>query len=370
MSPSASRLSYLDHLRVLLTCLVVLVHVAITYGAAGDWYYTEPSTSAFATLVLTIFTATCQGFFMGCFFLLAAYFTPASLARKGPRHFLTDRGLRLGLPLLFYLLVLNPLVVALVHVHKVGGSYLELFRHHYPDQLGLGPMWYVLNLLLFTLVFVGVQHFRQAPLRPGPAPGPSLAATLLVAAALGLASFLVRLAYPPGYWLPLFHLMPAYQPQYLAFFAVGLLAGERGWQGDLSPRLVRFWSLAAPLALATSLAWIALAHPLDLSAPGGLNWRSFVFAICEQAFAVGFTIILLHWFRRRCNCQSLLGAAAADCYPVYIIHPLILVLLGLGLANLALPSLAKFLLVAPLALAACFASAHLLRQLPLARKIL
>jgi len=35
---------------------------------------------------------------MGFFFLLAGYFTPRSLERKGYGHFLCDRFLRLGLP--------------------------------------------------------------------------------------------------------------------------------------------------------------------------------------------------------------------------------------------------------------------------------
>lgn len=371
MSEKPSRAYYIDNLRVLLTCLVVLVHLAVTYGAVGDWYYRDPQTSKLATLVFTVFTAITQAFFMGFFFLIAGYFTPASLARKGLNRFLGDRILRFGIPLVFYTLVLNPVVVAIVRLNRFEGSYVELLLQHYGSMLGIGPMWFVLNLLLLTLAFVGVQRFRQMQVRHGPAAGPGIQATVVVAIALGVISFLVRIKFPIGYWTPGLHLMPAHEPQYLAFFAVGILAGERGWRGDLSPRLVRFWRLATPLAILGAFVWFGVNQPIDPSPPGGLNWRSFVFALCEQTFAVGIVVLLLNWFGKRFNQQSSFWeAAASDSYTVYIIHPLVIVMLALGIQGYALHPLAKFVLVAPVALAACFGGAHLTRKLPFARRIL
>ena len=81
--------------------------------------------------------------------------------------------------------------------------------------------------------------------------------------------------------------------------------------------------------------------------------------------------MLLNWFGKRFNYQSSFWeAAAADSYTVYIIHPLVLVILALGMQGYNLHPLAKFALLAPVALAACFGSAHLTRKLPLARRIL
>jgi peptidoglycan/LPS O-acetylase OafA/YrhL len=371
MSEKPLRVYYIDNLRVLLICLVVLVHVAITYGAGGDWYYRDPQTSKLATLVLTVFVATTQAFYMGFFFMVAAYFTPTSLARKGLKRFLGDRFLRLGIPLLFYMLVLNPVVMAIVYLNRFEGSSVELILQHYRSMLSIGPMWFVLNLLLLTLAFVFVKGFRRMEVRAGTEAGPSLQATIMVSIALGVTSFLVRIHYPIGYWIPGLHLMPAYAPQYLAFFAVGILAGEWGWRGDLSPRLVRYWRLATPLAIVGAFAWFGVNQPIDLSYPGGLNWRSFVHAMCEQTFAVGIIVLLLNWFGKRFNQHSsFLEAAAADSYTVYIIHPLVLVMLALCIQGYVLHPLAKFALVAPVALAACFGSAHLTRKLPFARRIL
>ena len=97
----AERDLYIDRLRTAMTALVVVFHAAITYGGDGGWFYHEVEHSASpSSLLLTLFCATNQAYFMGFFFLLAGYFTPPSLQRKGYARFIADRFLRLGLPLL------------------------------------------------------------------------------------------------------------------------------------------------------------------------------------------------------------------------------------------------------------------------------
>jgi hypothetical protein len=49
---------------------------------------------------------------------------------------------------------------------------------------------------------------------------------------------------------------------------------------------------------------------------------------------------------------------------VYVFHPVVLVSLSLVLAGIALPQLAKFAIVLPLAIAGSFALAHLIRSMP------
>jgi hypothetical protein len=44
----AVRLNYLDTLRAILIVLVIALHTAITYGAMGDWTFTDPAQSEVA----------------------------------------------------------------------------------------------------------------------------------------------------------------------------------------------------------------------------------------------------------------------------------------------------------------------------------
>src|SRR5438067_9585669 len=85
------RLEYLDALRLALTVLVVVHHALISYGAAGGWFYIEPNDWPRWSLTGSVITALNQLYFMGLFFLVAGYFTPAALARKGTARFLVDR---------------------------------------------------------------------------------------------------------------------------------------------------------------------------------------------------------------------------------------------------------------------------------------
>jgi peptidoglycan/LPS O-acetylase OafA/YrhL len=76
-----NRAFYIDRIRVVLTALVVFHHTAITYGAPGGWYYRElPLSLSLTGLLLILFVSVNQAYFMGFFFLLSGYFTPASSA--------------------------------------------------------------------------------------------------------------------------------------------------------------------------------------------------------------------------------------------------------------------------------------------------
>lgn len=65
---TTSRSNYLDQIKIVLTVLVILHHAFITYGAPGGWYYKQPiENNALASMLLTMFVATNQSFFMGFF---------------------------------------------------------------------------------------------------------------------------------------------------------------------------------------------------------------------------------------------------------------------------------------------------------------
>jgi hypothetical protein len=118
---------YIDCLRSVMIALVILGHTALTYGASGLWFYHElPPSATLSSMILTLFCVTNQAYLMGFLFLLAGYFTPGSLERKGYARFLNDRFLRLGLPLLAFSLFLGPLTVAMVTSGRRQGILVQL----------------------------------------------------------------------------------------------------------------------------------------------------------------------------------------------------------------------------------------------------
>jgi len=281
-----ARLLYVDNLRVGLISLVVTGHMAITYGAFGDWYLTgEGEVSAAFDILTVLLIGVGASFLLGLFYMLSGYFTPGPYDRKGAGPFLADRLKRLGIPLALYALVINPVATYLVAWHGgYEGSLWRFVTERTADltRASVGPLWFVEGLLIFSAVYVLGRAVveRFFPPRPGgrPAPGvPRNRAIALFAVALGLVTFVVRIWTPVGWqWEPP-HLEPAHFPQYVAMFAVGLIAYRGGWLARLTVAQARPWRWVALLfvLLFPLLAVASLGPDGELSdAPaGGLNWR-------------------------------------------------------------------------------------------------
>ena len=368
------RIFYLDNIRVFLTALVVVHHFAITYGAPGGWYYIEHPLDRTTVLILWPFLAINQAYFMGFFFLLSAYLLPASLRRKGKRRFLTDRLLRLGVPLAIYILFLNPLVDAMsaVAYENVPQGFWAYLVDHWGTRFAAGPMWFVGFLLVLTGIYLLLPENRTSAQTKGPI-RITIANTTALALGLGLLSFVVRIVTPIGFWIP--HLVePAHAPQYVALFWIGIVAGRRGWEEEIAPSVERYWAWVLPASFLIGFAGLGMTIKEDADFElglGGFQTPALVYALWEHLWCVGMIVLLLGIFRRRFAGQGPIAQSAAlDSYATYLLHPVVIVALAIALQYLPLPGMGKFLLFTPVALLASFAVGHLARALPGARRIL
>lgn len=145
----------LDALRSAMTLLVILHHAAITYGGSGGWFYKEfPTDGSVPSLLLTIFCAVNQAYFMGLFFLLAGYYTPASIRSKGVADYLKERALRLGIPLLLFGFVVGPMTVALERASSAADFMDDWGRLLVERSFINGPLWFTQALLIFAVLSV------------------------------------------------------------------------------------------------------------------------------------------------------------------------------------------------------------------------
>jgi glucan biosynthesis protein C len=376
------RLAFIDNLRILLVVLVILHHLAVTYGGEGSWYYYEGQADAITTMLLTLFVVVNQAFFMGFYFLIAAYFVPRSLERRGGKRFLKERLLRLGVPLVFQLLVMGPLLNygLAVNVWGFDGSfwtYLEDYGRHY-QGLDTGPLWFVEALLIFSIVYAlwWILARPQAKKVRGEGTAPGNLAIAILALGVGLITFLVRIWLPVGWWfVPLNFQLPHF-PQYISLFAVGTIAYRRGWlsaisedaaRGRLWGRIVAFLIALAPVLFVLGGALEGNTGPFR----GGLHWQALVYALWEQFVCVGMVISLLVRFRKRYDQQGrLAGAMSASAYAVYICHAPILVFVALGLRSIALYPLLKLTLASLICIPLCFVVGGFVKRLPMAERIL
>lgn len=374
-SVSTGRLAYIDNLRILLTALVILLHLSIGYGAPGDWYYNEQgSLSTVSEIVLTLFVALNQAFFMGFFFMVSSYFSPASLDRKGSGPYLRDRFRRLGIPILVYALVVNPLLVTFLITRDGGGGFWRLLGDRYSDLIGVGPTWFLEALLLFSVVLVVWRRFRSPVLTAGDPTPPTNRAIGLLAFTLGLATFVVRIWLPVGWWLEPLHFQLAHFPQYVALYAIGVVAYRRGWFAALTDTQGRFWLRVTLGLVAVFPVLFVVGGALDGDVDpflGGVQWQQLAFALWEQLMCVAIVVAALVWYRDRVNRQGRLSRAMSSAaYATYVLHAPVIALLAVGLSGIEMDLALKFVLVAPLAVGASFLVGYVVKQLPVARNIL
>ena len=301
----STRLFFVDHLRAFLIILVIMHHLAITYGASGTWVYHD-TTNALTALLLTILTTTDQAFFMGLFFLISAYFTPGAYDRKGTGPFLRDRLLRLGIPLLIYDILINPFVLYIAAGFP--GSYGQFYTSYVLSLRGIGqgPVWFI-ELLLFFVVFYALwricatwwspAHPRMTTLTRSITsaykhPYPTTGEMLLFIVGLALITFVIRIWFPMNWTFQPLNLMFAEFPQYISMFILGLIAYRRGWFTRIPDAMGKRWLWVAIIDLVLFvLLFVALAKVGGGSKHieyflGGLHWQAFIDALWEATMCV------------------------------------------------------------------------------------
>jgi glucans biosynthesis protein C len=366
---AALHVGWMDTLRVTAIAGVIVMHAATAYILDIDWYYQERTTSTL-TPTLVASPALLGGLFgLGPLFLVGGLLSAASLTRKGPGGFARGRLVRLGLPLLAFVALIDPLTDYLGALAE--GEHPRLWAY-LVDQTGTrdtGPLWFVALLLLLSLAYAALRRLR--PVRVGVVDlDPRY--LVAVAAVIALGSFVVRLGSPLGAET-VANLRWEAWPQGIGLFTLGVLVGERGWLEVLDRRLVRrcgWLATAGALALVVLAASALVADRLDAVA-GGFTWPAATLAVLEGSVAVALSLWMVAWFRRRWDHQGpLVQRAGRGSYGAYVLHPPVLVALSLLARPLAVAPEAKFVLVATTGVVAAFAVGVGLTRLRVAGRLL
>ncbi len=371
---SGSRLFYLDNLRIYLTILVVLHHTSISYGGAGDWPVKDPGADLASRIVLTFFNSVNQSFFMSAFFLLAGFFTPDALERKGAGYFIKDRVIRLGIPVLVY----TTLIINLNQV--IRGVWMRGEPFHWLFAYQPGHLWFLLALLLFAAIYmcyrIVVKRIRvKQVLHVYSDRFPPDRVLILSIIFLTTLTFVVRTCFPVGKWVfPGFQL--AHFAHYTFCYCAGILACRGDWFQRLGPAQSRGWGVVVLIMLPVffilmTFSWILEGDAVLAKFSGGLHWQALAYATWESIMCVAVPTFLLYFFRERLSRPSpLLRSMAASAYTVYIIHQTVLIAFNVLFLPVAIPTILKFLIVSLIVVPLCFWFAALIRRIPYAKRVL
>jgi len=387
INPGRDRLAHVDDVRSFVIFLVVMIHSSVTYSGIGGWYVIENRTEsldALSTVVFSLFNSFNQAWFMGILFFFGGNFAAEGLKRKGFARFIKDRLLRLGLPLLAYMFVINPLMlyyVAFPGKLQVEGGFLDLYIGHYLGEgmvwSATGPLWFAETLLAFSLILALVMWLRQG-LRgktPDASPSrsiPSVSTLLLIAFAVALVAFAIRIVAPIGHeWM---NLMLGFFSAYIALFALGVIGANGGWFSCLTSGLNVRWLwvvflFGLPCWFVIVIAGGVLSGNLS-SFYGGATWQSAAYCLWESFVAIGMSVGLTALFANRRKTPGGLSAFfSRNSFSVYVFHPVFLIGLTRLFGGWAVAPLAKAAIVGTLAFTATVTFAELvIRRVPLVRK--
>lgn len=369
------RLAYFDNLKAFLIAGIIAAHAFMGYSAFGSWTYQDIQEVTLSEVTETIFVVVAVSMggllLMGLFFLLSGVMAQDSLVRRGPRRFVTDRLLRLGIPFALYMLVIWPVLEwALLEPHFHRGSYWAWFTDDEPI-LDNGPMWFVGVLLVFSLVLAAWHRFRP----PAPRGGEPLQARWLapLALAVGVLTFLVRLAFPGDSDVPLNAHLWAW-PEYIALFGLGVMAARRGWLRPVPPEISRPAGITTIVCIVLLGAVVLVTDPLGLEMEDWLcGWGvpALLSALLEGVVVVAAPLWVLAFAQRHLNGTGpIRKMMARGSYAAFMLQGPVLVGLEVAFRQAPLRGDVKALLVASLGIVCSFALAYpLVTRTPL-RKVL
>jgi len=381
-APRGPRLLFIDNIRWVMIILVVSMHAADTYSPLGNWYFTDRTPVAPATLLtFAAWQMYLQAFFMGLLFFIAGYFAPSSLQRKGVRKFVRERAFRLGLPVLFYMCVLGPITEYFV-AHSWNSTEPTSFANEWIKHIRNGqflqengPLWFCLALLIFCVCYAAVH-----PARPGArgertdSPPPDNRRLIAFALVMAAFTFVVRLVFPDG--SSVLNLQLADFSQYILLFIAGTYFARGNWLQKLDYSLgVRWLAIVLPVGFIAWLAILILGGRLsgDGSAySGGWHWQAAAMNLWESFTCVAISYGLLVIFRKAYNTQGRFEKFMSDnAFSVYVFHPPFVILGARLLHPIVGAPLFKFAALTLIACAASFVlSAAVFRRIPMLRVIL
>jgi glucans biosynthesis protein C len=353
------RQHWADNLRVLVIAAVVVWHTATAYLGGSDWYYMDRTTSkVWSTALIPAWIV--SAFALGPLFLVAGWFSARSMARKGVGGFARVRLLRLGIPLIVFIFLINPLAS---YLGNIRGARHPSLAHYLSVVYAAGVMWFVAALLAFSLAYALLRrvHARSVACQWS-------GFQVMVAAALLIAvtSFVVWRWWPPDDASTFLDLRWESWPQGAVLFALGVWAGESGSLEGLTARARRLgWAALAATAVFVALVGYEQARGQAGSALHGTGWPTILGTVLYGIISVAFTVWFTAMIRSRWSGEGSLRARAGRAsYATYVLHPLVLTAIMVLFASLALAPELTFLVVAVVAVPVCFLAGYSATRIP------
>ncbi|PHR12771.1 MAG: hypothetical protein COA40_07785 [Aequorivita sp.] len=355
MKNDNNRIVYIDFIKVFLTCLVVAHHSGQAYGNTGGVWLVSHTPKVGYLKPFFFFNA---AYMMGFYFFIAGFFTYYSLNNKPIRSYLMDRFRRLGIPLLFFaLLIFGPLHYMLSNSESNYFYFLWDLHFNHPP-LSLGHLWFVASLLAFSLLYLLIVKWVKMENRFSEAFKWWYA--LLYLLFLIPITIWVRNYYPIDHWVTwIIPIEVAHLPQYLSLFLLGALFNKTKWLHAIQP------------AVAFSYMFVGLLSFFFKDAIYQALPKLWSEAIIESFLCVGLCLGFISIFKIASFKMNMFFKFLSDnAYGIYLFRLLIVIGLQMMLLDIELDTNLKFVMVTISGILISAALSFILRKNKLIRKII
>ncbi|MFC7241623.1 acyltransferase [Catellatospora aurea] len=376
---AAARRPELDAIRTLVVVGLIFFHSSLVFDERDDYYIKNADT----TEVTTVLSGLAVVWAMPILFLIAGFGARHSLRRRGPGGFAAERLLRLGVPLLFALVVLLP-VPPWLRLKAADPGYHESYWRFLPrffdvrfdagefpfvvqgEQFETGHLWFVVMLLAWALLLAAAARLlpryprRRQRDRLAEMTGRRGLVLLLPALPLAVISALDGMEESYAGWS---------RWAYLLFFLYGVaLAGDDRFR-DAMRRDAMLAAVAAVVLMAVGMPLFFVVSESGgdpLTDPSGLAMlMRALYGMTGWCFVVAILGLLDRRARRQPNPASGLGRRvylylALGALPIYVLHQPIVVAVAYHVVSWQSPIVVKYLTLVTIALALTVAAYELL----------
>jgi len=385
LQQQTDRTCAIDYLRTSMTVLVLLLHSMLAYPT---WGRLEPSYYLISTAPIIdpikwngfdLPPTLINNFFMALMFFISGLFVWKSIAKKGPAHFLKDRGLRLGIPFSISLVVIMPL--AYYPSFLMTGSKEDFFTFWMGWSWNSGPAWFISLLLVFNLIAVGCFGCFSKSSSALPAVVFTRSSVFFLALlALSLAGLIPLLyLFGPFQWIYLNQLIIGQASKlalYLVYFLAGVAVGAHGIEnsiftpdGPLS-RNWFYWVIASVFSTLFLIISLAAMH-LNATDPWkpSTGWLQLGVSITLYSATLSLTFMAI--FLRFVNTRNaLIDSLSNHAYGIYLVHYPFVTWSQYEMLDSTIHPALKAFIVFCLSLGLSWATTALLRSIPTVRKII
>ncbi len=343
------RIYYIDQIKIFLTCMVIAHHAAQAYGPTGGvWVVNDPSKAQW----LGQFFFINASYMMGLYFFISGYFMVFSIKRKSNLAFINDRLKRLGIPLVFFtLLIFLPFNYIFSETKtNVFSFFINSYLHLPP--IATGHLWFVASLLLYSVAYIFLFHkpFLSWSKKAGIFTAGHIVFFTLIVTVLSAA---IRLKYPIDTWRTwLIPVEPAHIPQYFLLFLAGAFFNHTNWLDQVNTKQSTLFFIFA-----------AVSFIVKEQLPAEIKNYWITESLIESVLCTGISLGILGFFKLYMNrTNAFLSKLSANVYGIYLVHVIIVILLQFLLLSITINANIKFITVSFAGIIISFLFSSLLRR--------